>query len=229
MQSFLQKDHGVFKSPNLEARQSTPFRRKDLRARDENALLLAAVLAAVGLTAFVCEGSGRVLALTRQAESLLESGDFIRISNHRLTAFDDLETRSLIESIQRTSRAGLQGEASESSKLLLCGPKGKNVIVETFVLAQAVVQKSVEPSVIVIVKGHEPSATRLVELLQFLFRLTRSEAEVACRLADGFSPCRIAAERGVVVGTVRVQIRSIYAKLGVRKISELISRLGELR
>jgi DNA-binding NarL/FixJ family response regulator len=47
-------------------------------------------------------------------------------------------------------------------------------------------------------------------------QLSRVEAAVLQRLAEGLSPAQIAAERYVAVSTVRSQLKAIYRKLGVR-------------
>ncbi len=55
--------------------------------------------------------------------------------------------------------------------------------------------------------------------------LTRSEAEIASALARGEHARQIASRRGVSVTTVRSQIRSIYAKLGVSSQVELMAKV----
>ena len=56
-----------------------------------------------------------------------------------------------------------------------------------------------------------------------LFGLSSAEAAVAVRLASGDCPERIAQLREVSVVTVRNQLKSVAAKLGVRRQVELVS------
>lgn len=59
------------------------------------------------------------------------------------------------------------------------------------------------------------------------FDLTPAEALVASQLAEGAAPAQIARSRGVALHTVRSQMRSVYAKLGVARQAELVRRLRD--
>lgn len=59
--------------------------------------------------------------------------------------------------------------------------------------------------------------------LVVLFGLSVAEANVVSRFAAGASPCEIAVERGVSPITVRNQLKSAQAKIGVSRQSELVS------
>lgn len=62
-------------------------------------------------------------------------------------------------------------------------------------------------------------------VLRQLYGLTSAECRVALLLSDVHSPRAIAERIGVTENTVRSQIKSIYAKTGVRRQSELIRLL----
>jgi DNA-binding CsgD family transcriptional regulator len=66
------------------------------------------------------------------------------------------------------------------------------------------------------------------EAIRATFGLTVAESEVAAGLADGSSPQEIAEERGVAVGTVRVQLKRVFEKLGVRRQAEAVRLLAGL-
>ncbi|MFY2608142.1 helix-turn-helix transcriptional regulator [Achromobacter ruhlandii] len=58
--------------------------------------------------------------------------------------------------------------------------------------------------------------------LRLFHGLTPAEAELAMLLClDGLSPQECAAARGVSVGTVRFQLKAVYAKTGVRRAAQL--------
>ncbi len=65
-------------------------------------------------------------------------------------------------------------------------------------------------------------------LVSDVFGLTRAEAEVAACVAQGKSPAAIAKERGIALVTVRNQIRTIFAKTGTHRQSELVALLARL-
>lgn len=63
----------------------------------------------------------------------------------------------------------------------------------------------------------------LGQQLGLLFGLTSAEATVAELLAEGRSPAEIAAERATATETVRTQIKSLSAKMGCRRMSEVVA------
>jgi DNA-binding CsgD family transcriptional regulator/PAS domain-containing protein len=69
----------------------------------------------------------------------------------------------------------------------------------------------------------DPEARAAPERLKELFDLSRAEAEVAAALASGRSLDEIAEDRGVAVSTLRVQLKSIYAKTSTNRQAELVS------
>ena len=54
------------------------------------------------------------------------------------------------------------------------------------------------------------------------YGLTAAEARVAAHLADGGSIDTYATEAGVTRGTVRVQLKSVFAKTGVNRQASLV-------
>ncbi|HEY8568399.1 helix-turn-helix transcriptional regulator [Microbulbifer sp.] len=64
-----------------------------------------------------------------------------------------------------------------------------------------------------------------VDIVQ-LFGLTPAEAKLAIALCDGCSVSEYAANLGVAVGTVRIQLKSIFSKLGVHRQPELVRIIG---
>lgn len=57
------------------------------------------------------------------------------------------------------------------------------------------------------------------------FGLTPAEAAVSAALCEGASLRAIAEARGAAITTVRNQVKSVMAKAGVRRQSELVARL----
>ncbi len=64
------------------------------------------------------------------------------------------------------------------------------------------------------------------EVLQALYDLSPTEARIAALITEGLRPSEIAARQGVQLNTVRVQLRSIYAKTGVHRQADLVRLLG---
>jgi DNA-binding CsgD family transcriptional regulator len=79
-----------------------------------------------------------------------------------------------------------------------------------------------------IVHINDPAARRTIEgtALIHLFGLTAAEARLAAALAEGETITGAAARFGVSVGTLRTQLKSIFAKVGVNRQQDLILRLA---
>lgn len=66
------------------------------------------------------------------------------------------------------------------------------------------------------------------EVLRTHYKFTEAETEIANGLITGFSPDEIAALRQVTVGTVRYQIKSILAKTGTSRQTDMVKLLLSL-
>jgi DNA-binding CsgD family transcriptional regulator len=62
-------------------------------------------------------------------------------------------------------------------------------------------------------------------VLRQVFGLTGAEATVAIALSGGRDVHEIARMRGVSLGTLRNQVKTVFAKTGVRRQAELVALL----
>lgn len=60
------------------------------------------------------------------------------------------------------------------------------------------------------------------------FDLTPAEARVAVALAEGCTPQKIAERHHVSIGTIRTQLKQVFAKIGVERQAELVGLLAAL-
>jgi DNA-binding CsgD family transcriptional regulator len=67
------------------------------------------------------------------------------------------------------------------------------------------------------------------EIIQGLFDLTVTEAKIAREIAIGMEPGQIAAKFGVSVETVRVHLKSIFAKTGFSRQADLAATIAGIR
>jgi len=75
-----------------------------------------------------------------------------------------------------------------------------------------------------LIRSDPMSAQELTELMG----ISPAEADISIKLASGLSLVEIAAAQGVSVGTVRVHLRSVYTKTGVRKQADLVANIWRL-
>jgi DNA-binding CsgD family transcriptional regulator len=67
-----------------------------------------------------------------------------------------------------------------------------------------------------------------VEQLKDLFGLTSAEADLALRLADGFSLQEIAEARGIRPSTAKSQLRSVFHKLDCSRQARIVSIINSM-
>lgn len=201
----------------------------------KSAALLAECMETLSIPLFICDSCARVMVLTRAAEALILSGRGLELKNGRLRCAISSETRMLEEAI-----------AAAAPRILTPGPPAAKAVVvngtassehppmalEVFALPRRLDTPgfaSIVPQVLIVACGQRQSNRgRRTALLQAVYHLTVAEIDIAQLLTEGVSPQEIARKRGVSVGTVRVQIKTILVKVGVRRQVELTARLNQL-
>jgi DNA-binding CsgD family transcriptional regulator len=82
----------------------------------------------------------------------------------------------------------------------------------------------------VLIDGGAPPRIRLdAGAVAQAFALTDREAAVTCLIAEGATLADFALRLGMQIGTVRVHLRSVFAKTGTNRQAELVALLGRLR
>lgn len=195
----------------------------------QGALLLAGALEALPAAVFIHDGSGLVRAMTPAAEALVAAGAPLGLKGGRLHIAHHEESSRLSEAI----RLAVAGVGKPGDAPLSIVPVHREalppLLLDVIPLPWRPHALGYQPRALVVVRGAERDPSRAYKLAQAAFQLTAAEAEVALRLADGESPETVAADRGVSLNTVRAQIKATYAKLGVRRQSELAARISLLR
>lgn len=81
---------------------------------------------------------------------------------------------------------------------------------------------------LILIKPPFGRQTDLDKSLMRRFGLSRAEAQVSISLAEGLSPSDIAVRRQVAEGTVRIQLKTIMAKLGCRRQAQIAAAVLSL-
>lgn len=167
--------------------------------------LSANALEAVGAAAILFNRFGMVIGVTPGAEAILRRDVPLRLRRGMLSASDDAQATSLRGAIAQAN-AGL-GPAA----LTLHG-RGERIGVTVLSVAHE------------IDLGCNATAIAVLEDQSRYAALTAAEDAVLALLREGLTAAEIARERGVSRETVRSQIKSIYAKLDVRRQAQLCRR-----
>jgi DNA-binding CsgD family transcriptional regulator len=196
----------------------------------ESAALLTSAMEALSIPAFVCDAEGAVRALTATAEALIQSDCGLGLTLHRLCADNVVESQAIDDAIAAAAVAHTQGGRPMHRTVVVRGGriKGPPLVLEVIPLPRPACELDLAPRVLVIARGARVQSERRAAVVQAAYGLTAAETQVAIQLGAGETPQAIAAARGVAVGTVRAQIKTICSKLGVSRQTELIARLNDL-
>jgi DNA-binding CsgD family transcriptional regulator len=173
---------------------------------------------------FLLDARGYVLHANSYGRSILNSRDGLALHNGRLTATDSATRPVLERIIGRCTGARPQGQEARLTR-----PAGI-WLMSACPLSASSASGLAEGRCRAWVWVSDPSSSSrtLSQRLGALFGLTPAERRVAAALAENVTPADVAEQQEVSVATVRTQVQSIFAKLGVRRQAELARLLTEV-
>jgi DNA-binding CsgD family transcriptional regulator len=162
------------------------------------------------------DGNGKLLDCNARADDLLKGHAGLRqIRGHvRASGNGDEPLRRAI--------ALATDSASPEASVLSIGEAPLSVTVSPLVVP------GVKRRALIMVKRPFGRQRDLDRHLMQLFGLSPAEAQVSISLAEGLSPADIAEQRQVAEGTVRVQVKTIMAKLGCRRQTQIAAAVLSL-
>jgi DNA-binding CsgD family transcriptional regulator len=172
-----------------------------------------------GQAAILVSAGGALAHANAAGEALVRKGDVLVESRGSLSARSSASALKLRRAIaQACAPYGM-----EASLLLIERPIGRPLAVSIVPFRAAASRQA-----LLIIEDDSRTAAGVAPRLRSLYGLTPAEAEIGSRIADGVSPVEIANERGVSVETVRSQIKSLSAKLGCARQSEIVALVRAL-
>jgi DNA-binding CsgD family transcriptional regulator len=194
----------------------------------QGAAMVAGALEQMKAAAILCDGAGRVCAITAAAEERLRSSYRLILRDGRIFAARADEDRLLGEAMTRA----LNGGASQGAvaRFWLRGEAGHldSEICEVFALPRREWSLGFEPRVLIVLRWPNRVGGENRELIQELWNLSAAEAAIALLLAQGLSRDQIAESRATSPATVHSQLKSLFLKVGVSRESELVAVLGKV-
>lgn len=202
--------------------------RMQIALEGKGAALVKGTLESLSIPAFVCGHNGTVQALTAQAEQLVRSERGLALSGKRLNAAREGDDKRLNDAIERAARGLECGRAPPMQTVVVrsSGEASAPIVLDVMSLPSSAVEFRLGPRVVVVARGPRSADASRAALLIGIYGLTSAESDIALLLAQGKSTEAIALERKVAVGTVRAQIKSLLAKLGVGRQVELVAKLN---
>ncbi len=185
--------------------------------------LVQGALDAVNAPALLVDGFGRVMAMTPAAESVLALTTRLDVRERALIASMPGQTRR----IQALLGGVLRGDRPEATMMLRGGGEPP-LALAMHALPDTDWELGFRPHAVIMLRGGAASPGELRDTLLIEFGLTCSEADIALQLAACTPRAQIAEARGTSLGTVRQQIKAVFAKLEVRRESEFMALLASL-
>ncbi len=189
-------------------------------SRQEGAL---DAFAAFDCGALLLDWRGRVTRVNAKAETLM--GPWLNIRGGVLSASDrecDATLQRMIGAI--TSQWSLQG--SEIVDLVAVPrPPARPLVMHGAPLARSATDLFQQAKAVIWIVDPYANPLPWEPVLRQAFGCTKAEAAVAVALAQGRDIDEIAHMRGVSLGTIRAQIKGIFAKTNTRRQAELVALL----
>jgi DNA-binding CsgD family transcriptional regulator len=194
--------------------------------------VLTAATESLAIPLFICDRSGRVGNLTQASVSLVTSGRGLELRAGRLYAAQPADDKALSDAIGAAidSRAK-PGPPALRTVIIRDQNAHSTLVLDVFTLpsrGRAFDCFSFEPRALVVARGPRGDDARKVAILDAVYGLTSAECDVGLLIAQGKTPEAIALNRGVTVGTVRAQIKTILAKMDVSRQIDLVLLFGRL-
>lgn len=183
---------------------------------------LVSGLEALRATAFICNAEGRVRAMTKAAEHLVSQGDVISLKGGCL----QVRTEDGRIGLRRILASACAGAPGLGPPLRLQSSDGR--IVRLAEASALPANHPLSPGTNALLIIHQTSADedRLSKAAQACYGLSPAEGAIAAQLGLGRTVSAIARDRQVSVGTVRSQLRAIFAKTGDASQVELVARIS---
>ena len=202
-------------SPHLSRMLTTRAR---ISALDRRIISYEALADTLGHAVFLLDRSLRVYNANAAAEDIFQTGDCLVQRDGKIRCRNASDQRDL----QSALDLALSAKGGLPSAFALHRPAGPPLI------ASVMSARSDRSLAVVIVSDPAKRDVSIPDRLRLLYDLTPGESAVCLMLAEGMSPDRIAEERSVSVGTVRVQVKSIALKLGCSRQAEIVAIVKSL-
>jgi len=203
--------------------------RTQLALENHGPALLTGCMEVLSIPLFICDGSSRVQAMTQSAEELVRGAQGLQLKAGKL------QTSELKSTAELTGAIGIAASSRRSdipADISVVVRSAKNsasrLVLDVVALPSLQYGFNFAPRVMVKVRQGRKSEHEHAAMLQAAYDLTVAETEVALQLSNGKPAEAIAMSRGVAIGTVRAQIKTLLAKVGTNRQVELVALLNQI-
>ena len=193
----------------------------------QGARLVTGSLETMNVAAIVCDGTGRVAALTAMADRWLGQGSALKLSGGRIYAARPHDDRRF----QRALGIILKSKELASPQRFWLGNDHGNAsltLCEIFALPRREWNFGFAPHALITIRTPQDIEPDQSQLLADALGLTAAEADVALRVGFGHSREQIAHQRGSAPQTVNAQLKAIFRKAEITREAELVALVNKL-
>jgi DNA-binding CsgD family transcriptional regulator len=206
--------------------------RTHLALGGQSTAVLLAASESQSIPLFVCDRTGRVRNLTQAAAALVTSEQGLQLKDGQLHAAQAADARALSEAIDAAVIGHVKPGPPILRTVIIRGrkPDVPPLVLDVLTLparGRKFDSLSFTPHALVVARGPRGNEARRAAILEAAYGLSAAESHIALQIAEGKTAEAIAINRGVAVGTVRAQIKAIFAKIGVKRQIELVARLSQ--
>lgn len=183
--------------------------------------MVAGAFEAMDIACFVLDRAMAVRAMSRAAEALLSDGS-LRLADGRVA--------SPAHAVQRRvagATATVMQRRAPAASVAAEGPTGM-LTLKVHRLPEREWNMGFAPFAILVAKRPKEGNAADLSLLREAYGLTATEGEIALLLRQGRSRAEICAMRGITHETMRSHLRSLFAKMGVKREPAAIHLLHAL-
>jgi len=194
--------------------------------------LLASSFAALdllGIGLAVCNLSSQLLVANGTAEQILRTRDGLELDSDQVLCATHECNPSLSQLVQQAARSAVLGKAGDNDAMLAIprssDKRALTVLVRAANGASTKETHSEQPAALVLILDSALPAKAAEPELRQLYGLTSTEARLANLLMEGKTLDECGCQLGIRRSTVRMHLRNLFAKTGVRRQGELVSLL----
>ncbi|GAB3104019.1 helix-turn-helix transcriptional regulator [Aestuariicella hydrocarbonica] len=171
--------------------------------------------------------TGEIRWANTRGREVLQRSPHLSMSGSKLRCSSSKAQRQLVELLEHVSSPSHSGERFVTT----LGSQWDNPL-QILALpiyatgASSGSSQSASPCIALYVTEQDTAQSLSAVEIVKLFGLTPAEARLAIALYYGASPNDYAVQQGIAVGTARIQLKNIFAKLGINRQPELVRVIG---
>lgn len=186
--------------------------------------LYAGTLNQMAVGTIIVDDHGRILDRDPVAEGLIKDADGVSSVNGMLSLSDRAASGRFHEALRKIAESERKGERALVEAIRAERPSGKRdfgLIVKPAPQPRYLDEQHI-PAIVVFISDPDRHTAMAPAALAKLFGLTPAEAGFAVLLGDGLTLDEAAMELSIARNTARAHLRSIFAKTGVSRQTQLV-------